>query len=90
MIRLFWYTTITGGDVTFAESQDKANILNDYFCTVFSHDDTENLPDMGDSTFSNIPSIELDSPGNDKILKDPSKAAGPDGLPARYVPQVNC
>ena len=45
---------------------------------------------MGDSTFSNIPSIELDSPDNDKILKDPSKAAGPDGLPARYVPQVNC
>ena len=74
-------------DQTFTDSQDKANILNHYFCSVFSHDNNDDFPYIGDSPFPNIPPIELHCLGINKVLKslDPSKAAGPDGLPSRYL-----
>ena len=74
-------------DQTFTDSQDKANILNHYFCSVFSHDNNDDFPYIGDSPFPNMPPIELHCVGINKVLKslDPSKAAGPDGLPSRYL-----
>ena len=79
------------GDQTFTDSQVKANILNDYFCTVFSHDDDDkDLSNIRNSPYPNIPPIHLDSAGINKVLKnlDPSKAASPDGSPARYLKQI--
>ena len=74
-------------DQTFTDSQDKANILNHYFCSVFSHDNNDDFPYTGDSPFPNMPPIELQCLGINKVLKslDPSKAAGSDGLPSRYL-----
>ena len=74
-------------DQTFTDSQDKANILNHYFCSVFSHDNNDDFPYIGDSPFPNMPPIKLHYVGINKVLKslDPSKAAGPDGLPSRYL-----
>ena len=80
-------SSLQKGDQTFAGSQDKANILNEYFSTVFSHDNNDDLPDNGESLFSSIPPIKIVSVGINKLLRDlyPSKAAGPDKLPARYL-----
>jgi len=74
------------GDQTFTDSQVKANILNDYFSTVFSHDNDMDLPNIGNSPYPSIPPINLVSAGINKVLKnlDLSKAAGPNGIPARY------
>jgi len=74
------------GNQTFTDSQVKANILND-FSTVFSYDDEMDLPNIGNSPYPSIPPIDLVSAGINKVLKnlDPSKAAGPDGIPARYL-----
>ena len=75
------------GDQTFAGSQDKANILNEYFSTVFLHNNNDNLPDIGESPFPSIPFIKIECSGINKLLKDLdlSKAAGPNKLLARYL-----
>jgi len=46
-----------------------------------------NLSNIGNSPYPNIPSIDLISASINEVLKnlDPSKAAGPDGIPARYL-----
>ena len=51
------------------------------------HDNNHDFPYIGDSPFPNIPPIELHCLGINKVLKnlDPSKAAGPDGLPSKYL-----
>ena len=75
-------------DQTFTDSQDKADILNDYFCTVFSYDNNVDLPSIGNFLLPNIFPIVLDSTSINKVFKnlDPSKAAaGPDGLPSTYL-----
>ena len=62
--------------------------MNDYFCTVFTPDrNNEELPSIGDSPFLSIPKIKLQASGITKLLKDldPSKAAGPDHIPAKFL-----
>jgi len=62
--------------------------LNEYFCTVFTSDRTDDdLPSIGDSPFPSISQINLQASGITKLLKDldPSKAAGPDHIPAKFL-----
>ena len=73
---------------SYTTSQEKARILNEYFCTVFTPDrNDEDLPTIGDSPFSSISKINLQASGITKLLKDldPSKAAGPDHIPAKFL-----
>jgi len=63
-------------------------ILNEYFCTIFTPDRTdEDLPSIGDSPFPSISQINLQASGITKLLKglDPSKAAGSDHFPAKFL-----
>ena len=39
------------GDLT-SDSQEKANILNNFFINVFEHESTENVPDFPDCLFT--------------------------------------
>ena len=73
--------------LTHTEEYANAKILNDYFCSVFSQDDSSQVPSFKCAPFPNIPPIELNVSDIHKILQDldPSKAAGPDHIPAKFL-----
>ena len=49
---------------SYTTSQEKARILNEYFCTVFTPNrNDEDLPSIGDSPFSSISKINLQALG---------------------------
>ena len=74
-------------DYIYTEGYAKANLLNDYFCSVFSQDGENPTPTLNYEPFSSIPPIELNISGICKILKDldPSKAPGPDHIPIKFL-----
>ena len=68
-------------------SRDKAQVLNNQFSSVFTNEDTQNLPTMGVSPHPTMPDIVVNQDGVTKLLQrlKPQKAAGPDELPARFL-----
>ena len=77
--------------LVFSQASDKANILNEQFCSVFTHEDLDNLPDLPDSPYPDMPDIEISTLGIQKLLKNLNgkKAAGPDGIPCRLLQAVS-
>ena len=67
-----------------SDSTTKANLLNDQFVSVFTHEDSANLPNLGPSPHPEVPLFDVDCDGVQKLLSKikPHTAAGPDGLPA--------
>ena len=61
---------------------EKATILNKQFQSVFSPTDTVQLPEMGNSPYSEIPNMTITTFGVIKLLENlnPHKAVGPDQL----------
>ena len=43
--------------IMFTQNEAKADILNQQFASVFSHEDTSALPDMGPSSYPDMPDI---------------------------------
>ncbi len=72
------------------DNSTKAEILNEQFCSVFTHEDTSSLPQMPTSPHPDMPRINITSHGVEKILKriNVSKATGPDGVPGRLLKEV--
>ena len=68
-------------------SQDKAEILNNYFRSVYTHEDTANIPNLSGNPYPEMPPINVTPEGVEKLLADlqPNKASGPDQLPARIL-----
>ena len=66
-----------------SDSQQKANILNDQFQSVYTRKNTEGIPDMGPSTPPDMNHITIHPPGIIKLLKELNihKASGPDSIP---------
>ena len=66
-----------------SDSTKKAEILNQQFQSVYTKEDTDNIPDKGPSPFSSMDNIISNPNGVKKLLKDlrPFKSAGPDGIP---------
>ena len=73
--------------LVFSQSKDKANILNNQFSSVFTQEDLDNLPDLGESPQPTMPDINITVNGIEKLLKNLNsrKAAGPDGIPCRLL-----
>jgi hypothetical protein len=71
------------------DTKDKAEILNRQYFSVFTPEDTdEQLPPLNDN-FQSMPEIKATILGTEKLLKnlDPTKATGPDQIPARILKQ---
>ena len=66
-----------------SDSQKKLDILNNQFQSVYTREDTSNLPDKGSSPHPTMKNITVNLPGVIKLLKNlnPYKAAGPDTIP---------
>jgi len=71
--------------------EDKANMLSDQFSSVFTSEDTDNLPTMTGDKYPDIGSIHVTIPGVVKLLRnlDPSKAAGPDGITSHLLKETS-
>ena len=68
---------------TYSNNYTKCNILNQYFVSVFTVDDSPNTPMSSTSLFPDIPAISVTLKGVIKLLQNlkPYKASGPDKIP---------
>ncbi|XP_072046287.1 uncharacterized protein [Amphiura filiformis] len=64
------------------DSKEKAESLNNQFCSVFTQEDKSHIPSLGESNITNIPNLVIHEEGvNKQLLKlKPNKAPGPDGI----------
>ena len=67
--------------------QNQANIMGNQFSSVYTKEDTTDLPDLGSSNTQSAPPINVDAKGIQKLLKDlkPHKNTGPDSIPVRHL-----
>ena len=76
--------------VLHTENQSKAEILNDQFVSVFTHEDTSDVPHLHGPTYPSISDLHVSTKGVEKLLGNikPSKAAGPDQIPCRFLKEL--
>ena len=65
-----------------SDSRRKAEILNQQFCSVFTDEDTTNLPKLEGPPTSDMNNIEITQSGITKLLSElnADKASGPEEL----------
>ena len=70
-------------DDVVSDSREKANLLSNYFKSVFTKEDLQNMPPEATSPYADIPPIHFSTAGITKLLQkvDCKKANGPDGIP---------
>jgi hypothetical protein len=70
--------------------EDKAEMLNAQFSSVFVEEDTKHIPPMDGDPFPDMDPIKVGVDGVAKLLSKlkPRKAAGPDNLPARVLKET--
>ena len=69
------------------DSQQKSEVLNHQFQTVFTTEDLTNFPHKGPSHYPQIDDIEITASGVCKLLSDsnPHKSAGPDNIHSCFL-----
>lgn len=72
------------------DPQTKAFILNQQFSSLFTTEDTSNIPSLGSSTISSAPNIKVTDTCVLKLLQglNSNKATGPDGISTRFLKEV--
>ena len=76
---------------TYTDSQDKAQLLADYFTPVFTQENTSHIPELNDiDALPSIPQILVQIDGVAQLLSNikVKKARGPDNLPARFLQET--
>ena len=70
-----------------SDSRRKANIQNNQFCSVFTSEDTTNIPKLPGPLNTEMPKFEITVQGVTKLLEglNGGKASGPDELPNLIV-----
>lgn len=72
------------------ETEEKANILNQQFQSVFTNETDLNIPEKGPSPHPQMPSIHISETGINKLLANlnPHKACGPDNINGRVLKEL--
>ena len=72
---------------TVNEIQDKTNLLNRQFQSVFTTDTDKEMSDIPKEVFKEMPEIIITENGVEKLLRNlnPNKACGPDELTSRLL-----
>ena len=75
---------------TISESQEKANVINQQFSSVFTNENVSTLPDLGFSPYNSIVTEDINVEGVAKLLSDlqSHKVHGPDGIPAYLLKET--
>ena len=65
----------------------KVNIINDQFASIFTREDTSQIPVMNGNSYPDLPPIAVSCEGVFRLLSNlhPQKAAGPDEIPSRFL-----
>ena len=68
-------------------AKEKAEALNQQFCSIFTKEDHSFMPSLGDCRVPDMPDIKITTYGVEKLLKNlqVQKASGPDNIPARVL-----
>jgi len=76
--------------VVYSDPKSKAELINRAFSTVFTTEDTSNMPAMSDMSHPEMPPIQIDINGIVQLLQNlkPSKAPGPDKIPTRLLKEL--
>ena len=77
--------------INHSDSGKKSNILNDQFTSVFTVEDTTNIPKMKSANHPSVSPIMVNRKGVLKLLNDinPYKATGPDAIPGRLLKSLS-
>ena len=80
-------STLKSQDTVASSNHAKAEMLNKQFCSVYTQEDTDKMPDKGPSPYPDMAPITVIRNGIEKLLAklDPSKASGPDNISARLL-----
>ena len=74
-----------------SSSKDKANVLNDFFSSVFTREDRSYIPDFPRASY-NVPIADMSITIEDVRKKldalNPNKATGPDEIPPRLLKEL--
>ena len=72
------------------DTEEKANILNNQFQSVFTNETNTDIPDKGTSHHSEMPEIHIHNNGILKLLSNinPHKASGPDNINGRVLKKL--
>ena len=72
------------------EPEEKANILNRQYQSVFTDEDKSHIPEPSGTTYQSMPDIDITVEGVCKLLRNlnPRKASGPDQVPARLLKEM--
>ena len=77
---------------TTTNDQEKAEVLNDFFVSVFTRENLDHIPEFSPGNVENtLNDIDIDSAMVYKKLKNlnPSKAMGPDGIHPRFLKEAS-
>ena len=76
--------------ITVSDAQDKVELFNQQFTSVFTNENTSTLLDLGISLFNTIVVDDIHVDGVAKLLANLQghKAHGPDGIPARLLKET--
>ena len=82
--------SLEANGTTVSDAQGKAELINQHFTSVFTHENTSTLPDLGASPFNTIVVDNINGGGVARLLADLQghKAHGPDGIPARLLKET--
>jgi hypothetical protein len=88
---VFGISVLEAAGRTISSAREKAEALNEQYCSVFTKEDLSNVPDIGDGSAPDLPSITITTPGVEKLLRDlkVNKASGPDNIPARVLKECS-
>ncbi len=83
----FGVGTLRANGTIGSTNREKATILNNQFQSVFTKERTDEIPKMKSPRAATMPDVTITSKGVQKLLENlkPSKAAGPDQIPARLL-----
>ena len=76
---------------THSDAMDKANILNRQYQSVFTRENTHDIPSLAGRPFPSMPEINIENARVYKLLRqlNPQKASGPDLLSSRILKDLS-
>ena len=82
--------TLKNNEVLAETAEQKAEMLNNQFTSVFTTENSTNMPSKGNSPFQPMKDIKISEKGVEKALNrlNPSKANGPDKVPVRILKET--
>jgi hypothetical protein len=83
---------LTDGGTKVSSDSEKANVLNNFFSSVFTDEDTSQIPDCAQQDFQSVlQDVDISSDAVLKKLKElnPNKSAGPDKLHPRVLSELS-